>query len=67
MSIKLFGFSTFYVFLDFLTQKQEMIDKKKKVETFKKQMQTNKHKFSNQASITTKSTQPSKVTKYRKY
>ena len=25
-----FGFSTFYVFLDFLTQKQEMIDKKKK-------------------------------------
>ena len=49
-----FGFSTFYVFLDFLTQKQEMIDKKKKVKTFKKQMQTNKHNFSNQASITTK-------------
>ena len=68
MSIKLFGFSTFYVFLDFLTQKQENIDKKKNnVKAFKKQMQTNKHKFSNQASITTKSIQQSKVTKHRKY
>ena len=28
MSIKLFGFSTFYVFLDFFTQKQEKIDQK---------------------------------------
>ena len=30
MSIKLFGFSTFYVLLDFLTQKQLKIDKKQR-------------------------------------
>ena len=28
MSIKLFGFSTFYEFLDFLTRKKEKIDLK---------------------------------------
>ena len=46
MTIKLFGFFTFYVFLDFLTQKQVKIDKKKtnNVKTFKAR-KDNKHKF----------------------
>ena len=45
MPIKLFGFSTFYVFLDFWYKKQVKIEKKKKkVKTFKaNSKQTNKN------------------------
>ena len=32
MSIKLFGFSTFYVVFGFLTHKKEMIDQKQKLQ-----------------------------------
>ena len=50
----------------FLTQKQAKIDQKLK--TFKaNNKQTNFFFFLNQASMITKSTQPSKITKHRKY
>ena len=66
MLIKFFGFFTFYVFLDFWHKSKKNWSKETMWKHLK-QMQTNKHKYSNQASITTKSTQPSKVTKHRKY
>ena len=57
-----FGFSTFYVFLDFLAQKQEMIDKKKKLKHLK-----NKCKQTNINFQIKLASQQSKVTKHRKY
>ena len=58
---------TFWIFyflcvFEFLIQKQEKVDKKQQCKNIFFKMQSNKYKFLNQASITTKSTQLSKVT-----
>ena len=48
MSIKLFGFSTFYVVFGFLTHKKEKIDQRQQCENIlneRKQKQTNNFQF----------------------
>ena len=67
MSIKLFGFSTFYVSLDFWHKSKKKLIKSNNVKKFKANVNKNKHNFTKQANISTKSAQPSKVTKHMKY